>query len=180
MRPTPQAAAGYDDWARRLWPHGDRPQDDQVHAIVDAARDERIFPLLQHTGLEHCCLFAGALAPAVRAAAPHLVHLAPDAPFTRQFFEQGWGRAWGVLTIAPPDVTLPRLRRHLRGLLRVRDEAGRRLMFRFFDPRVLRAYLPTCTSAELAQVFGPIETLVIEQGEHAMQWLARPAVALAA
>jgi hypothetical protein len=129
----------------RLWPHGDRPEDDQVHAIVDGARDPRIFELLLRTGLEYTCLFAGRLSPSLRAAAPYLVHLAPGVNFTRQFFSEGWGNSWGVLTVAPADVTLPRLRRHLRTLLRVQDEAGRKLLFRFYDPRVLRVYLPTCT-----------------------------------
>lgn len=65
-----------------------------------------------------------------------------------------------MLTAAPPDVTLQLLRRHLRTLLRVRDEAGRTLMFRFYDPRVLRAYLPTCTSSEWQSVFGPVHQLI--------------------
>ena len=34
----------------------------------------------------------------------------------------GWSASWGVLTHAPPDVTLPLLRKHLRTLLRVRDD----------------------------------------------------------
>ncbi|MBI5255922.1 MAG: DUF4123 domain-containing protein [Burkholderiales bacterium] len=166
---------GYDDWVRCLWPQGDRPQDTQVHLIVDAARDARIYPLLQQTGLERCCLFAGPLAPELRAAAPYLVHLAPDAHFTRQFFTQGWGHGWGVLTLAPPDVTLPLLRRHLRSLLRVRDEAGRWLMFRFFDPRVLGVYLPTCTGEEAARVFGPIHRFGLEQGPDALRLFRQPA-----
>jgi hypothetical protein len=153
-----------DELQARLWPHGDRPEDDQVHAIVDGARDPRIFELLLRTGLEYTCLFAGRLGPALRAAAPYLVHLAPNVNFTREFFAQGWGNSWGVLTVAPADVTLPLLRRHLRSLLRVQDDAGRRLLFRFYDPRVLRVYLPTCTRDETRRVFGPIHAFVIESG----------------
>jgi hypothetical protein len=153
-----------DELQARLWPHGDRPEDDQVHAIVDGARDPRIFDLLLRTGLEYTCLFAGRLSPSLRAAAPYLVHLAPGVNFTRRFFSEGWGNSWGVLTVAPADVTLPRLRRHLRTLLRVQDEAGRKLLFRFYDPRVLRVYLPTCTGDETRRVFGPIDAFVIESG----------------
>jgi hypothetical protein len=39
----------------------------------------------------------------------------------------------------------------------VRDSSGNRLVFRYYDPRVLRVYLPTCVTAELRTVFGPIE-----------------------
>jgi hypothetical protein len=31
------------------------------------------------------------------------------------------------------------------------------MVFRYYDPRVLRVYLPTCVTAELRTVFGPIE-----------------------
>jgi len=39
----------------------------------------------------------------------------------------------------------------------VKDERGNRLVFRYYDPRVLRVYLPTCSPSELRTVFGPIE-----------------------
>jgi len=58
--------------------------------------------------------------------------------------------------------SLPRLRKHLREFLVVRDAAGRRLVFRYYDPRVLRVYLPTCTTDELRTVFGPIDTFWME------------------
>ena len=158
--PQPLSSAAVDALIDRLWPQGDHPDGTQVHAVVDAARDPRLIGLLDTTGLERCCLFAGPLSPALRAAAPHLVHLAPDARFTRAFLQLGWTGNWGVLTLAPPDVTLPLLRRHLRTLLRVRDETGRTLMFRFYDPRVLRAYLPTCTAMEWQAVFGPVHQFI--------------------
>jgi hypothetical protein len=148
----------------RLWPHGDHPEGPQVHAVVDAARDPRLIGMLDATGLERCCLFAGPLTPALRAAAPHLVHLAPNVRFTRDWLQHGWGSNWGVLTIAPPDVTLQQLRQHLRTLLRVRDESGRTLLFRFYDPRALRAYLPSCTATEALRVFGPVHRFVCESG----------------
>jgi hypothetical protein len=51
---------------------------------------------------------------------------------------------------------MERLRRHLRKFLIVNDWTGRRLLFRYYDPRVLRIYLPTCTADELSTVYGPI------------------------
>ena len=47
------------------------------------------------------------------------------------------------------------------------DERGVRMLFRFYDPRVLRTYLPTCVSDELNQVFGPVEYFVTEAEESA-------------
>ena len=41
---------------------------------------------------------------------------------------------------------------------------GKRLLFRYYDPRVLRVFLPTCTPAELAGFFGPIRGYLLEAG----------------
>jgi hypothetical protein len=62
------------------------------------------------------------------------------------------------------------LRRHFRGFLRVRDESGRRLIFRYYDPRVLRPYLPTCWPKELETVFGPLGCYLME-GEDANEMM---------
>ena len=145
-----------------LWPTGDQPTDAQVYAVLDGASDGRIEPAIQSTGLEHACLFAGPLSPALQSASPWLVHLAPTAALTLDIFRQGWGRHWGIILIVAPHVTLQALRRHLRTLLRVADADGRALLFRFYDPRVLRIYLPTCTPAEGRQLFGPVDAIVCE------------------
>jgi hypothetical protein len=144
----------------QLWPDGDAANGRQVFAVVDGARDPRIQAMLRDSGLEQLCLFAGPLTPALEAVAPRLVRMSPQARLTRPLFECGWNDHWFVLVRTAPDVTLQQLHRHLRTLLRVRDEAGRILMFRFYDPRVLRPYLPTCTSEEGRLMFGPIEEFV--------------------
>jgi hypothetical protein len=119
-----------------LWPGGDDPGGSQVYAILDGARDRRIEAMIRLSGLEYSCLYAGNLSPRLQAAAPYLVHLAPGTRFTTELLELGWSNSWGFFTIAPPDVTLQAHRRHFRTLLRVKDEAGRILVFRFYDPRV--------------------------------------------
>jgi hypothetical protein len=41
------------------------------------------------------------------------------------------------------------------------------MIFRWYDPRVLRVYLPTCTENELDMLFGPLSSYFVEDGEHA-------------
>jgi len=135
----------------------------RLYALLDGARDPRIVPRIEAADVEARCLLDGELHPSLAAAAPYLVALEPAAPFTRALLAEGWGDAWGVLlTAAAP---LDALRRHFRRFLRVADEDGRPLMFRYYDPRVLRLYLPTCTPDELALVFGPVSSYLIEDGE---------------
>jgi hypothetical protein len=46
----------------------------------------------------------------------------------------------------------------------------RKLLFRYYDPRVLRVFLPTCDPAQLWQIFGPIQRFDME-GADSSQFL---------
>jgi hypothetical protein len=144
----------------RLWPQGD---DEHTYALLDGARDPRVFPFATGSSLPSMCLYAGQLAPALARVAPYLVRLPRNAPASLALLEAAWGRAWGVFVRAPvPMVTV---HGHFRRLLRVQDERGARMLFRFYDPRVLRVYLPTCWPGELTRMFGPVESFVMESAE---------------
>jgi len=141
-----------------LWPTGAAHD---VWMIVDAARDRRIFSMLLDCFYsDNWCLFSGRLSPELELTAPYLVRLEYGNAKTRRFLAQAAGRQWGVFMKC--SQRLEDLRRHLRSLLVVRDQTGRELLFRYFDPRVLRVYLPTCTPDELRAVFGDIERFWIE------------------
>jgi hypothetical protein len=144
---------------RMLWPATMRPWS-KICAVLDCARDERIFDRIERCHLDKCCLYAGRLPWAVQRAAPHLVVLDRDDRFTRQLLEEGWGDCWG--SFFRTEASMLDVRKHLRTLFRVKDETGRVLIFRWYDPRVLRAYLPTCLPAELHTFFGPIERFYCE------------------
>ena len=134
-----------------------------VYAVLDGARDGRIYSAVRYSAMPWACLFAGKLHPALEMAAPYLVQLRRSSLFTRFILQNGWGNAWGIFASSTAD--LEDLRRHFRRFLRVVDERGKRLFFRYYDPRVLRVYLPTCTEAELKTVFGPVQRFSVEASE---------------
>lgn len=160
-----------------LWPQGIKQEAPKVYALLDGARDPRIEPLVRQSDAEFSCLYAGELSPELSAAAPYLLHLDPQQPYTRHLLEQGWGQSWGCFAVVPTHVTLDDLRSHLRTLLRVKDPDGNLLVFRFYDPRVLRVYLPTCTAQERLAVFGPASRLIVETdtGHSLICYVADPA-----
>lgn len=140
-----------------LWPAGLRRD---VWMVLDSARDPRIFSLLLASYLEYSCLYSGVLPVSLENAAPYLVHLEFEERRTRYLLEQAWGNSWGIFLKC--DTRLQTLRTHLRSLLTVRHPSGGKLLFRYYDPRVLRLYLPTCSSGDLRTVFGPIERIFTE------------------
>jgi Domain of unknown function (DUF4123) len=131
-----------------------------VYALVDAARDEVIYPKISESGIESACLFRGDKARELAWVAPYLVLLDRDEPFTEWLLVNGWGKSWGVFLES--QAPFSKLKRHFESFLTVYDEEGNTLHFRYYDPRVLRVYLPTCNAEELATVFGPVSCYMIE------------------
>lgn len=129
-------------------------------AILDGAAMPDLLARLQADAPDHACLYRGELDPDLAECAPYLVRLQADSPFTRWVLADGWGSSWGIYVLAA--ATLHDLRRHFRGFLRVKGPDGKSLYFRYYDPRVLREYLPTCNAEEIRIVFGPVASFLCE------------------
>jgi len=131
-----------------------------VFAILDGASVRELREKLHQLRPEFECLYRGELEPDMAEVAPYLIRLEPKSEFTNWVLEQGWGKHWGIFACTRAD--LHTIRQHLRRFLTVHDESGKPMYFRFYDPRVLRVYLPTCNASELAEFFGPVENFVME------------------
>jgi Domain of unknown function (DUF4123) len=131
-----------------------------LYIILDAARDPLILARLVHCKEEHQSLYEGAKGNQLAAAAPHLVSVPRESAFLESIVRDLWGKSWGVFLTC--DQSFKEVRKHLRRFLMVELEPGKTLYFRFYDPRVLRVFLPTCTQDELTQFFGPATTYVME------------------
>jgi hypothetical protein len=136
-----------------------------LFAVLDAARSGAIFEALESAKERRASLLGIDIAEEVRRASPYLVDVRLDGPLLERFLSGGWGDAWGVLLTS--NYELDFLIDHLRSIVHARTEEGGRYFFRFYDPRVLRLYLPTCTPRELDDFFGPIRRFLVEgkQGE---------------
>ncbi|MBU8898347.1 DUF4123 domain-containing protein [Corallococcus sp. M34] len=143
-----------------LWQPLDPRAPSEVYAILDAARDPGILPFVVGKGVRHECLYEGPVPRELLDVAPYLVPLQRESPFTRELLERAWGQSWGLFLMTSEDV--PTVRRHLRRFLKVKDEQGRRLYFRYYDPRVMRVYLPTCNEDEREFIFGPLQAWSME------------------
>jgi hypothetical protein len=119
---------------------------------------------LQEQEAEYECLFMGELEPGMAEVAPYLVHLERNAEFTEWLIDRGWGEHWGIFAVS--DGNMKAMRQHFRSFLTVYGPDFKPLFFRYYDPRVLRVYLPTCNAEELKTVFGPVQYYLLE-GEDA-------------
>lgn len=133
-----------------------------LFAVLDGASVPELPQLLWEHELEHVCLYRGELEPDIAAVAPYVIKLEHGYPFTKLVCEQGWGKHWGIFVITPAEINLRDLRQHFRKFLMAYDPDGKLVYFRYYDPRVLRVYLPTCKAEEIKIVFGPINSYLLE------------------
>ena len=107
------------------------------------------------------CLYRGELEPELAEVAPYLVELPRSGPFLDGLLS-GWGQHWGVYLLVPEALDFAALRRHLRRLNLVRGAQDEPMLFRWYDPRVLRLVAPLMDAAQLAWLFGPVHGFVLE------------------
>jgi len=139
-------------------------QENNTYAVLDAAAvpNLELPKLLWRHRPENVCLYRGELAPDLAATAPYLIKLEKDHPFTELLLKDGWGNHWGIFAITPKASDLKTMRLHFRKFLMVTSPENKPLYFRYYDPRVLRVYLPTCNKEELNIVFGSILSFMLE------------------
>ena len=124
-----------------------------LYGLIDTAGDDQLYEWVRATP-EHACLFAGKLDPVLERASPHIVQLAEGSALLDRWRGEGWGQNWGIMCIA--DEPLSTVRRHFRHFLQVQVPDGKIMLFRFYDPRVWRVYLPTCKSGDLQNWFAHV------------------------
>ena len=66
------------------------------------------------------------------------------------------------LSMFDKDATVPEWEKKVGNSFVYHHVSHGNLVFRYYDPRVLRPYLPTCTETELDFVFGPVQRFLVE------------------
>ncbi len=137
-----------------------RQQPEPLFALLDAARDPLVLARVLSCQEEYQSLYEGPKGEQLAASAPYLVSLPRQSSFLAGLVREGWGKSWGVYLTC--KASFKEVRKHFRHFLLVKTEEGKELYFRFYDPRVLRIFLPTCTPQEAAAFFGPIQCFLLE------------------
>jgi len=142
------------------------------YILLDAARMglEIVKALQLNQGSE--CLYQGINREALASAAPYLFPYKEGTEFANWIREEGCGKSWGVFIKS--HVPFEELIRHCRKFILVNTEEEKELYFRYYDPRVLRIFLPTCSSEQLKEFFGPINYFVFEDQDPSFEvkyWL---------
>ena len=152
-----QSEAQRQDLARLLF----AVPDINAYAVLDGASNPALLDHLQADQPEFVCLYRGELAPDVAKCAPYLIRLVQGTPFAQWIIDNCLGKHWGIFALSRADQR--GLRQHFRKFNMVYDPDGNRsLLFRYYDPRVLRIFLPSCDKKQMAEFFGPVDAFFAE------------------
>lgn len=150
--------SGYDDIEAAL--RASLPAGLRIHAVVDAARClDLAFEAKLLFGMNIHSLFAPDVQTVLWNVSPYAFAVDSDSPYLRSWALR-LGESAGILIASTAEDAA--LYDHLRKLFVVQDEQKQEFFFRFYDPRVLNTFLPTCSPAQLAEFFGPIDELIVE------------------
>lgn len=144
----------------------------RVHAVIDGMVVPGISELLKTAEVAGWdCLERGALKPEAADRAAYLAELKPAAPFTDWLFGEATETFpnWGLLLVS--GAPLLRVREHCRSIGEVTTPDGERRAWRWHDPDVLGAVLPTLLAGQLDEVFALRQAIVVPTKD-AWTWLS--------
>ena len=128
--------------------------------LLDAAKMENNLYEAKERNKDHSSLYKGRAEEDLADVAPYLFNLANGSEFENWYAENGWAKSWGIPFYSTHK--FEEVYSHFRKFLLVKTEEGEELYFRFYDPRVLRIFLPTCDEKQLREIFGPVEYYICE------------------
>jgi len=134
-----------------------------TYILLDAARMGNTIDEAKELNPAFDSLYRGRSEESLAVVAPYLFLFQHKTEFINWYMEKGWGDSWGILIKS--SYPFDELHKHFRKFLIVGTEDNQQLYFRFYDPRVLRIFLPTCDTAQLREFFGPIEYFIMEDAD---------------
>jgi len=141
-----------------------RERSERLYAVLDAARSDRILTLLREAVEPYRSLYEGIEGEALAHVAPYLVELPRGSGLLERLVREGWEKRWGIFIDYPRS--FKELRRHLRRFLMVADaDTRKKYYFRFYDPVVLRSFVPTCTVKQRSEFFDDVRAFFAEGEE---------------
>lgn len=141
-------------WRLMVSADGEGDVDRQVFVLLDGASVRQLPDFLEDEEVEHAPLIPPRNGePEEITRATYLARVERDSTVSDWLLTHGWGANWGIWISAPAGLELEDLLSHLREMAQVRLPDGRIVYFRYYDPRIWRAFVPTCDMPQLKHLF---------------------------
>jgi hypothetical protein len=126
------------------------------YAVLDAARLGESISDAKKLNVSHLSLYKGRPEEELSGVAPYLFVIDGEQTYFQSWLSRNaLGNSWGIYLATGVNIEV--VNRHLRRFLMVQMEGtGEQVYFRFYDPRVLRVFLPIGDSQQLNELFGQV------------------------
>lgn len=131
-----------------------------LYAIVDSARNDEVFKYFLTDNIAYRSLFEGKMDIKFFSVSGFLVECKKDSMLFNWLTTEAWGNSCSIFLIS--KVSFDEIFNHFQKFNRVYLEDDDVVYFRYYDPRVLRVYLPTCNNKEIRTFFGEVESFFME------------------
>ena len=147
-----------------------------LYCILDGASNKTVYPMLKSNKWDYTCLYkkkihfeGDRMVEELAATAPYLLLLDPAKMNMESIIRERLGK--NQMFFFESSAPKEELHNHCSSMLKAMDEEGKVINFRYYDPRILRVYLPTCTDEELYLFFGDINTIWVEgEGKEVLEF----------
>lgn len=137
------------------------------YILLDAAKMHAHIQKAKEFNAEHECLYKGETAESLHNVAPWLFTYPRPSIFAEWYLANSGGQNWGIIIESSQDFKTVYM--HLKKFLKVKTETGKKLYFRFYDPRVLPTFLENATQQQLKEFFGiTIRSFILESQNRQM------------
>jgi len=125
---------------------------DPIYAVLDRSAAASFLDAVRSEG--------GAVEVLSETTGACLTSVNPESRIAAQLAADGWGKRWGIYVTSHQQPTI--VRNHLRRFQTLLSQDGAEFQFRFFNPLLLRGFLPTLSGDEAKTLFGPISAILTE------------------
>lgn len=130
------------------------------YIVLDAARMGMDMETAKELNPNFKCLYQGKTESELAGVAPFLFTYSSNLEFKQWIEKLSIGNSWGVSFHS--HLPFIEIYKHCRRFLIVKNDGDQEIYFRFYDPRVIRIFLPTCNRVQLKEFFGPINSFIVE------------------
>ncbi|MCD4665468.1 MAG: DUF4123 domain-containing protein [Bacteroidales bacterium] len=132
----------------------------KLYGIVDSARNDEVFRYLVTGDIRYKSLFEDTMDVQSYGASGFLVECKKDSLLFKWMTTEAWGDNCCIFFNS--KASFDDLFTHFQKFNRVYLEGDDVVLFRYYDPRVLRVFLPTCTRDEIEIFFGKVQSFYAE------------------
>jgi hypothetical protein len=134
-----------------------------LYGIIDSARNEDVFRYLITGNVQYRSLFQGTMDEQSYGVSGFLVECKKESLLFQWMTEDAWGDSCCIFFTS--KLSFDELFSHFQKFNRVYLEDDEVVLFRYYDPRVLRVYLPTCNRGEIEVFFGNVFSFYAENAD---------------